>query len=91
MSSCNIRKYTVLFFAAITLFLAVLYLSYSITKIPGYDFRLRYHEVEVLRQGIDPYDIVAKNVPSIEFASFSDEDASPDAKKLHVYTPWEYT
>ncbi len=91
MSSCNVRKYIVLFFAAFSLFLAVLNLLNGFQKIPGYDFKLRYHEVECLRQGIDPYDIVAKNVPSTEFALFGSPEAKPGVKTLHVYTPWEYT
>lgn len=91
MSSCNIRKYIVLFFAAFSLFIAAVNLVYGIRNIPGYDFRLRYHELECLRQGTDPYDIVMKNVPSTEFALFGTPEAKPGVKTLHVYTPWEYT
>ena len=91
MSSCNVRKYIVLFFAAFSLFIAAVNLLYGIRNIPGYDFKLRYHELECIRQGIDPYDIVMKNVPSTEYALFGTPEAKPGVKTLHVYTPWEYT
>ena len=61
------------------------------SKIPGYDFNLRYNEVECLRKGIDPYDIVMKIKLSDEYALFATPEARPGVKTLHVYTPWEYT
>jgi len=91
MSFSKVRKYIILFFAAFALFIAAVNLLYGIRGIPGYDFRLRYHELECLRQGIDPYDIVMKNVPSTEYALFGTPEAKPGVKTLHVYTPWEYT
>lgn len=92
MSSTNIRKYAVLFFAAFTLFIAIQNVFYAFRQdIHGIDFRMRYHEVECIRQGIDPYDIITKKVPSTEFALFCSPEAKPGVKRLHLYTPWEYT
>ena len=91
MSQTPPRKLAILVFAAFSLFIAVLNLTHGLRSIPGYDFRLRYHEVECLRQGIDPYDIVIQKTPSTEFALFGTPEAKPGVKTLHVYTPWEYT
>ena len=56
----------ILLFAVISIALMVSYVIWGISSIPGYDFRLRYHEVECLRKGIDPYDIISKKVESTE-------------------------
>ena len=92
MSAGNIRKFAILFFAAISFCMAAFYFVNAFRFIPGYDFNLRYNEVECLRKGIDPYDIVTKSVPSDEYALFDTPGAVAEGKKvLHVYTPWEYT
>lgn len=92
MPSNIIRKYAILFFAAFTLFIAVHNVVRAFRQdIHGIDFRMRYYEVECIRKGIDPYDIVMKNVPSTEYALFCSPEAKPGVKRIHLYTPWEYT
>ena len=57
--------------AAISISFMFKYIYNGICHVPGYDFSLRYHEVECLRQGIDPYDVVTQKVQSKEFALFA--------------------
>lgn len=80
----------VVLFALLSFALFGWHVRTGIRHAPGYDFRLRYHEAECLRQGIDPYDVVAKIHPTGEFALFCDPAIDHGAKALHVYTPWEY-
>lgn len=81
----------VLLFAALSALIMVKNIVVGITCVPGYDFRLRYHEIECIRRGIDPYDIVTKRIITEEYALFGTPEAKPGVKTLHVYSPWEYT
>ncbi|MBR6060061.1 MAG: DUF2029 domain-containing protein [Victivallales bacterium] len=85
------QRLAILLFAVISVSMMVSNVIWGISSIPGYDFRLRYHEVECLRQGIDPYDIISKKLESKEYALFATPAVAQGAKALHVYTPWEYT
>ncbi len=86
-----VRLWATSLFALFSLFLFLQNVRSGLKNSPGYDFKLRYHEVECLHKGIDPYDIVTKQIPSTEFALFGTPEAKIGVKTLHVYTPWEYT
>jgi hypothetical protein len=87
----RLHVFLILLWAAISISFMFKYIYNGICHNPGYDFSLRYHEVECLRQGIDPYDVVTQRVQSKEFALFATPEVALGAKALHVYTPWEYT
>lgn len=78
-------------FAAVAVVLFLLDVRTGLQRAPGYDFRLRYHEVECIRKGIDPYDVVSGAVPTDEYALFCNPAIDRGAKAIHVYSPWGYT
>lgn len=90
-SSKRLKTLAILTFAVATALMTASNLRHGLANVPGYDFKLRYHEVECLRMGIDPYDVVTKKVDLPGYALFGTPEAKPGVKTLHIYTPWAYT
>ena len=71
---------------------------FSGREVPGFDGRLRLNEVEVLRKGINPFNILSGKVyPPEGYISGRREvnakwNKPPVGKKeVHTYTPWSYS
>lgn len=58
---------------------------------PGFDFRLRYYEVECLKTGLDPYLVWSEEVESPHYTSLRKSAPNDDVKFVNGYTPWSYT
>ena len=71
---------------------------FSSREIPGFDGRLRLNEVEVLRMGINPFDILSGKIypPQGYIAGNHLVNEKWDVKpighkEVHTYTPWSYS
>ena len=57
----------------------------------GSDFSMRYHEVECIRQGIDPFSVWNDDVHAPPYYGFNHEPGPDQNKMVLAYPPWEYT
>lgn len=71
---------------------------FSSREVPGFDGRLRLNEAEVLRKGINPFDILSGKIypPEGYIAGNHEVNAKWDVppvgnKEVHTYTPWSYS
>ncbi len=71
---------------------------FSSREVPGFDGRLRLNEAEVLRKGINPFDILSGNIyPPEGYIAGNHEvnarwEVPPSGnKEVHTYTPWSYS
>lgn len=71
---------------------------FSGREVPGFDGRLRLNEAEVLRMGINPFDILSGKIyPPKGYVSGNrlvnrKWDVPPEGnKEVHTYTPWSYS
>lgn len=55
------------------------------------DFALRYHEVQCLRSGINPFDVYKENVLSDRYHPVNRTSPNPESVMVHAYPPWEYS
>ena len=57
----------------------------------GGDFSMRYHEVECIRQGVDPFAVWDDAISFPPYYGYGREPTKDQNKMLCVYPPWEYT
>lgn len=99
----NNRTFIGILCACVTLIIGVSFYAdfrnpFSWREVPGFDGRLRLNEAEVLRKGINPFDILSgKMYPPEGYISGRHEVnarwETPPAgdKEVHTYTPWSYS
>ena len=88
----RIRITAIILFSVLSSLILVHGITTGIVNVPGGDFVLRYNEVECLRGGTDPYDVVSKKVISDKYALWASPEMNrPGMNAIHVYPPWEYT
>lgn len=92
-----------LFYVLIAIIIAVSFYAdfrnpFSNREVPGFDGRLRLNEVEVLRMGINPFDVLSGRIYPPEgyiagnHAVNERWEVPPKGnKEVHTYTPWSYT
>lgn len=57
----------------------------------GGDFSMRYHEVECIRRGVDPFAVWKGSIHFPPYYGYGREPIADQNKMVCVYPPWEYT
>ena len=79
-----------LFFIALVAAHVVVDVAMTFGRVGG-DFSMRYHEVECIRQGVDPFAVWNDVISFPPYYGYGQEPTEDQNKMLCVYPPWEYT
>lgn len=70
---------------------ALIAMRFASRGFSGFDFRLRYNEVECLKTGVNPFLVWSEQVESDEYTSLKQTVSAPGVKFVNGYPPWAYT